>query len=623
MKVIPSLPPADIELADRIEKLALYVNRNGQDFERKVKEKEASNPQFEFLFTLSSEGYAYYTWLLYCHSNSYSEDQGRCLSDAHAHKINYHGPQGTLQLTDRDQTELSDLLRSNDGSKDSIKRTRKWILERAHSIIHIGSEICRFADKLAQESGSSGFMQLLHIAYVINDVLYNAKEASSNGPYTRISSEHVPIDISVLIAPYLSPLLVACCATAGDDSQRGKAFGLLTLWSKKGFVTEEYSETLKAAMESATLPLVLPALVQLVSPYLEDNTHTNPNNQSETAPQSDNVTSSSHFQSVPGMSEAQLTQLQLIHQKIQAQLMQASKQQNMQSPPPVPHEVHPAHSHMGVIGQFGNMHGYSNQPQFMPFPPQTMSMSMPPIMHMPVQYSNTPMLDLAQIPVGNMANIVKAAKRAGHPANTTIDIMMFAPHAMPHVEPGRLEARLAAFFRNMEGIVNPQSVAAKNEANKSSRNIVASGGDLDDQVRGRRQTEKRKDDEEEGWEKYVPGYEDNRAAEADRDSYRPSRKLARSSGDSNGKAASVVEVMISEDNVGHKLLRGLGWQQGSGLGAEGAGIVEPISAKGAADRSGLGSGEGGEVPTLKDGSIDYSAYRKQLSSHYYSRMSDR
>lgn len=40
---------------------------------------------------------------------------------------------------------------------------------------------------------------------------------------------------------------------------------------------------------------------------------------------------------------------------------------------------------------------------------------------------------------------------------------------------------------------------------------------------------------------------------------------------------STVDKEISEDNVGHKLLRNLGWQQGNSLGSEGtSGIIEPI-----------------------------------------------
>jgi hypothetical protein len=226
-----------------------------------------------------------------------------------------------------------------------------------------------------------------------------------------------------------------------------------------------------------------------------------------------------------------------------------------------------------------------------------------------------PVLDLARIPVGNMANIVKAAKRAGHPPHTTIDTMVFASHAAPHVEPGRLEVRVAEFYRTLEGILHPELAKAaedsRRHAERDSRYGVSDG---------RREGSDRRRDGEEGGERYVPGYDEERERRGDDQEWdrpRP-RKIGRySAPDGAGTSAQ-----ISEDNVGHKLLRGLGWQQGSGLGAEGGGIVEPISAKQMSDRAGIGSGDTTELPTLKDGSIDYAAYRKQLSSQYHSKILD-
>ena len=62
----------------------------------------------------------------------------------------------------------------------------------------------------------------------------------------------------------------------------------------------------------------------------------------------------------------------------------------------------------------------------------------------------------------------------------------------------------------------------------------------------------------------------------------------------SGRAAvGLDERMITEDNVGHKLLRELGWKEGGGLGREGAGIVEPIREAGKKDKSdttGIGVG---------------------------------
>lgn len=72
---------------------------------------------------------------------------------------------------------------------------------------------------------------------------------------------------------------------------------------------------------------------------------------------------------------------------------------------------------------------------------------------------------------------------------------------------------------------------------------------------------------------------------------------------------------LTDDNEGHKLLRRMGWQEGSGLGAEGGGIIEPIRETVKKDKTGIGSTTGGSVPPT-----EYSSYRQQLSSEYHARI---
>ncbi|KAL2653047.1 hypothetical protein R1flu_021175 [Riccia fluitans] len=50
-----------------------------------------------------------------------------------------------------------------------------------------------------------------------------------------------------------------------------------------------------------------------------------------------------------------------------------------------------------------------------------------------------------------------------------------------------------------------------------------------------------------------------------------------------------AEKALDERNVGNRMLRNMGWQEGSGLGKEGTGIVEPVQALGSGERAGLGS----------------------------------
>ena len=74
------------------------------------------------------------------------------------------------------------------------------------------------------------------------------------------------------------------------------------------------------------------------------------------------------------------------------------------------------------------------------------------------------------------------------------------------------------------------------------------------------------------------------------------------------------EVALNEDNEGHKLLKRMGWQEGSGLGIEGSGIIEPIRETVKKDKTGIGSSSQSNGPAT-----EFSSYRSQLSSDYHSR----
>ncbi|XP_057873297.1 SUPPRESSOR OF ABI3-5 isoform X2 [Cryptomeria japonica] len=50
-----------------------------------------------------------------------------------------------------------------------------------------------------------------------------------------------------------------------------------------------------------------------------------------------------------------------------------------------------------------------------------------------------------------------------------------------------------------------------------------------------------------------------------------------------------TDKAIDGSNVGNRMLRNMGWQEGSGLGKDGTGIVEPVQAQATEDRAGLGS----------------------------------
>ncbi|XP_042210440.1 SURP and G-patch domain-containing protein 1-like isoform X3 [Homarus americanus] len=70
---------------------------------------------------------------------------------------------------------------------------------------------------------------------------------------------------------------------------------------------------------------------------------------------------------------------------------------------------------------------------------------------------------------------------------------------------------------------------------------------------------------------------------------------------------------LTEDNVGYRMLKSMGWTEGMGLGAEGKGITTPVNQNGRSESQGLGV----ERPeTLQEEDDEYDAYRKRMMLAY-------
>ncbi|XP_055821129.1 SUPPRESSOR OF ABI3-5 isoform X4 [Solanum dulcamara] len=78
------------------------------------------------------------------------------------------------------------------------------------------------------------------------------------------------------------------------------------------------------------------------------------------------------------------------------------------------------------------------------------------------------------------------------------------------------------------------------------------------------------------------------------------------SAEANSQSFEVITAdrAIDESNVGNRMLRNMGWQEGLGLGKDGSGMVEPVQAQSTGHRAGLGSQSKKVDPTLEAQSGD-------------------
>ncbi|XP_045465905.1 uncharacterized protein LOC123674844 [Harmonia axyridis] len=73
------------------------------------------------------------------------------------------------------------------------------------------------------------------------------------------------------------------------------------------------------------------------------------------------------------------------------------------------------------------------------------------------------------------------------------------------------------------------------------------------------------------------------------------------------------EFKIKEDNIGFKMLQKLGWTEGSGLGSEGKGIVEPVNKATSRDQN---QGLGLNSEDFNEDDDEYESYRKRMMLAY-------
>jgi len=211
----PVPPPSDPELQKRIDKLVEYATKNGPEFEVMIREKQQDNPAYSFLF--GGEGHAYYRYKLWLSTRGPLNPPFQASSMMHPppnpmmnatvgpppqmHQPSFppfydhhhqHTPQpfGVHSRSDFDQpsksfkglsgplppdvaVELSNVLNTLNGTKESIKGAKTWFMQRSP-----------FAPALAEALRDRIFSlddseRQLHIIYLANDILFDRYGSTS------------------------------------------------------------------------------------------------------------------------------------------------------------------------------------------------------------------------------------------------------------------------------------------------------------------------------------------------------------------------------------------------------------------------------------------------------------
>ncbi|KAJ1449576.1 hypothetical protein M885DRAFT_535088 [Pelagophyceae sp. CCMP2097] len=222
----------------------------------------------------------------------------------------------------------------------------------------------------------------------------------------------------------------------------------------------------------------------------------------------------------------------------------------------------------------------------------------------PAAAAAAPRCDLATMPVGVMAGLVKIALTAGHEPWSPLDVSSM-PTLMPAaIEPGRLEARVKEFYRVIEADRARREERRREDRGALGAKRMREAGILDDERPAIRMPDDGGQSAATGMhERARPRYAGGEAARA------------RAAAEADLEAAQArPDRAIGDENLGKQMLRGMGWEEGRGLGTEGRGRAEPITDGGQLDKVGIGSRTNPNDPSQPADA--YAAYRNTRSDQH-------
>ncbi|XP_062101060.1 uncharacterized protein LOC133806979 [Humulus lupulus] len=279
----PAAPPSDPELHKRVDKLAEYAAKNGPEFEAMIREKQQDNPDYGFLF--GGDGHGYYRYKLWLSTRgpggSFNSPfppssihmmrppPNPMLSPSHLsapppimggpqmhqppyfYEHQHPQPFGSYGRPDYDQSskafkglsgplpsdvavELSNVLITLNGTKESIKGAKFWFMQRSI-----------FAPALAEALRDRVFSvddseRQLHIIYLANDILFESVHRRTGDELDNEALAFKPVLGSMLARIFHNPQI--------KEENQSKLQQLLQLWASNNIYDQDAISALRNDM---------------------------------------------------------------------------------------------------------------------------------------------------------------------------------------------------------------------------------------------------------------------------------------------------------------------------------------------------------------------------------------
>ena len=209
----------------------------------------------------------YIRWLEYCIQNG-AKDIQRIRELETEHRLSLDCAPGTLGLIRSDFEELVDLLKSNDGSKESLMGIASFCRDYAHSAIAIGLTFVQFIQRAIDNCES--FNKVYHAVLALNEILSYPGIITSRGPYTHSLSDSTVKVVSFidLLWPHLVFILYTVYRATNLLVEKDKLVDLLDFWVSKDLISRQQFDSIRSTMMNERLKLPEPPAPTLVPPCI-------------------------------------------------------------------------------------------------------------------------------------------------------------------------------------------------------------------------------------------------------------------------------------------------------------------------------------------------------------------